>query len=173
MEKQQRIPCLSQLAPSTVTTHTCQEVMETNISALVIRSLSWICFFFPFLSLPFPSPLLPSLLSSFLPLSFFLSLCVCVWHKTAEIYSLIVLEAKSLKLVSLGWKQNVEEPYSLQRHQGRSMASCGCQHHSHLCLCGHIAFSSSSVWKLPLSLPHQTLMLHLGPIWIIQNNLPI
>ena len=38
------------------------------------------------------------------------------------------------------------------------------------CLCGHIVFSSCSVWNLPLSLPHQRhLWLHLGLTWIIKG----
>ena len=74
MEKQQRIPCLSHLAPSTVTTHTCQEVQHQCIGDQ-ITVLNLFLFPLPFSSLPFPSPSLPSF---FLPSSFFLSFFVCV-----------------------------------------------------------------------------------------------
>ena len=84
------------------------------------------------------------------------------WLKTIEMYSLVVLEARNLKSVSLGWNQGVSRPTcSLWSSRGNSIFFSPSfwglfvffglwLHHCHLCLCGQIAFSCS-MSDLPLS----------------------
>ena len=86
------------------------------------------------------------------------------WIVTTEIYSLIVLEAGSLKSVSLGQNQGVSRiALSLEAVEENSFLASSSfwwlltfldlwPPHSNICLCGHIA-SSSSVYGPPLCLP--------------------
>lgn len=96
------------------------------------------------------------------------------WIKTIEIYSLTVLEARSLK--SRYQNNRVSQTLQGRIHAKLLLASgsnqhshafCGLwPHHSNLCLCLHTTFFSVSVSFPPL-LPINSLELNLGPTQII------
>lgn len=93
--------------------------------------------------------------------------------KTPEMHSLTVLEARSLKQVSLNQNQGVGRaifpPESLERTYFLSLPDTGgCNHFlrshpSDFCLCGHIAFSFVFVRSFSASYKERHWRCHLGP----------
>lgn len=107
-------------------------------------------------------------LGSMFPSLLFISWCCCdkrpqtSCFRAAETYCLIVPKTKSLKSVSSGRSQGVRGPCSLQRLCGEAVLASSSfwellaffnlwSHHSHLCLCGHVAVFSSVSNLLPVS----------------------